>query len=141
MCVYVCACVGVCLHIFFFLHMGVIWSFVIPCLRSYTYLVFLLLCGFLVYADKVYLESFFFFLFHPCKIIMRIMHSLLISSATNLIFCNILLCDWPWDLPNKECIYFSQISKGIICIFTLYIYTIYKLCQSLLSESSECSQR
>ncbi len=50
-CVCVCACVGVCLHIFF-LHMGVIWSFVIPCLHTHTLLVSF--CGFLVCVDKVY---------------------------------------------------------------------------------------
>lgn len=47
----VCACVGVCLHIFF-LHMGVIWSFVIPCLHTHTLMVFFYFVVFLFVWTK-----------------------------------------------------------------------------------------
>lgn len=50
-----CVHVGVCPHsfwvFFFFLHMGAIWSFVIPCSHTSG---FLLICGCLVFVDKVY---------------------------------------------------------------------------------------
>lgn len=48
-CVYLC--VGVWLHIFF-LHMGVIWSFVIPCLHTHTLLVFFYFVAFLFVWTK-----------------------------------------------------------------------------------------
>lgn len=49
--VFMCVCAWVCICIFF-LHMGVIWSFVIPCLHTHTLLVFLCFVVFLFMWTK-----------------------------------------------------------------------------------------
>lgn len=51
--VFMCVCVRGCASAyFFFLHMGVIWSFVIPCLHTHTLLVFLCFVVFLFVWTK-----------------------------------------------------------------------------------------
>lgn len=120
----------VCVCIFLVLHMGVIWSFVIPCLHTHTLLVFSCFVVFLFVWTKCTLAgaktwSVFFSLvlssWVSCTLSIRPSQTynilLVLSTGKNFLLANRhrfdLLqhpaCDWPLDLAQRGRIRFTVI--------------------------------